>query len=296
MKTIVVLSGKGGTGKSSIAASLAVLMARKNKIVTADCDVDAPNLALVLGLEEKDFDSWQDIQTSEKAILIKKKCTGCKKCLNVCVFNAITWDEKNKIPVFNKFLCEGCGACQLVCPENAIKLVKVKNAKIGTGRTKYNFPIVSGQLRMGESGSGKVVDVVKQKAEQIANKNKADLILIDSAAGIGCPVIASVRGSDFVIAVTEPTPTAIHDLGRALKVVEYFKIPYGLVVNKFDLNKELTNFIINKYKDKILSKIPYDKRFVKALVNLTPIIVYDKSFEDIFSNISNKIEENINFK
>jgi len=200
MKTITIFSGKGGTGKTTVSSSLAVMLSRERKIAVADCDVDAPNLGLSLGLKEKDYSSFINLRASEKAELIKEKCTGCKKCLNVCSFNAIKWDKKQNIPVFDDLLCEGCGTCVIVCPENAIKLRKVENATISVGKA-YGFGIVSGQLKMGESGSGRIVMEVKRKAMEIARKENAELILVDSAAGIGCPVIASVNGSDYVIAV-----------------------------------------------------------------------------------------------
>lgn len=286
MKTITILSGKGGVGKSSLTASLAVLLARKHKVVTVDCDVDAPNLALVLGV--KKFKTSEKIQTSEKAKIIAKTCPECKKHIDVCIFGAISWDEKNKLPIINKFLCEGCGACLLAFPKRTVKLEKVQNATINTAKTSHGFPIISGQLKMGESGSGKIVTAVKQRAEKLAKKEKAEIMLIDSSPGIGCPVIASIQGSDYVIAITEPTPSALNDLQRALQVVEHFRVPYGLVINKHDINPSFTKKIekfANKHNIKNLGKIPYNKNFVKALVNLKPIVLYDKTTEPIFSKI-----------
>ena len=293
MKTITIFSGKGGTGKTTVSSSLAVMLSRERKIAVADCDVDAPNLGLSLGLKEKDYSSFINLKASEKAELIKEKCTGCKKCLNVCSFNAIKWDKKQNIPVFDDLLCEGCGTCVIVCPENAIKLRKVENATISVGKA-YGFGIVSGQLKMGESGSGRIVMEVKRKAMEIARKENAELILVDSAAGIGCPVIASINGSDYVIAVTEPTPSALSDLKRGLKIVNHFGIPCGVVINKYDINKEFSNKIekfANKNKIPILGKIPYNKEFVEALVNLRPAVVYNKGFESLFLKILNNLKE-----
>ncbi|HHI04223.1 MAG TPA: 4Fe-4S dicluster domain-containing protein [Candidatus Woesearchaeota archaeon] len=293
MKTITIFSGKGGTGKTTVSSSLAVMLSRERKIAVADCDVDAPNLGLSLGLKEKDYSSFIKIRASEKAELIKEKCTGCKKCLNVCSFNAIKWDKKQNIPVFDDLLCEGCGTCVIVCPENAIKLRKVENATISVGKA-YGFGIVSGQLKMGESGSGRIVMEVKRKAMEIARKENAELILVDSAAGIGCPVIASINGSDYVIAVTEPTPSALSDLKRGLKIVNHFGIPCGVVINKYDINKEFSNKIekfANKNKIPILGKIPYNKEFVEALVNLRPAVVYNKKFEPLFIRILDNIKK-----
>ncbi|MBW2987850.1 ATP-binding protein [Candidatus Woesearchaeota archaeon] len=290
MKTITILSGKGGVGKSSISASLAVLLAKKNKIIAVDCDVDAPNLALVLGL--KKYEKKETIQTSEKAKLIPSKCIGCKKCMDTCIFGAITWDKKKNKPIFDKYLCEGCGACELVCPANAIKLDKVKNAVIGFGKTKYKFPIFSGQLKMGESGSGKVVTAVKAKAENLAKTKKFDYILSDSSPGIGCPVIASIQGSDFIVAITEPNPATLNDLKRVLQVVEHFRVPYGIIINRWDINKEFSEKIVQfarKNNMPLLGKIPYDKAFVDALVNLTPIVTVNKKYEQLFSKILDNI-------
>ncbi|MBW2980518.1 ATP-binding protein [Candidatus Woesearchaeota archaeon] len=290
MKKITVLSGKGGVGKSSITASLAVLLAKKKKIVVADCDVDAPNLALVLGLKDKDFTKWEKVQTSEKAVVIKSKEIDCERIEDVCYFNAISC--KNKKVIIDKLLCEGCGACELIDPKGAIKLVKVNNGKIGFGETRYGFKIASGQLKIGESGTGKIVTLVRMKAQQIAKQENAETILVDAAAGIGCPVIASVVGSDYVIAVTEPTPSAFSDLGRALSVVRNFGIKAGIVINRHDINKPFTKKIENFAKKEgiqVLGKIPYDKRFVDALVHLRPVVVYDGSFDKIFLEILNKI-------
>ncbi len=293
MKRITILSGKGGTGKTTLSSNLAVLLSKKNKIVTADCDADAPNLALALGLLEKDFSLWEKVQTNERAVLDEKRCNGCKKCLDVCNFGAIKWDDKKNKPIFNSFLCEGCGSCMLVCPNKAIKLIRISNGKIGIAKTKYDFSIVSGQLKVGTTGSGKIVSLIKEKAELLGKKEKAEIILIDSAAGIGCPVIASIQGSDFIIAITEPTPSGLNDLKRALRTVEHFRIPYGIVINKFDLNKNFSRKIesfTKKYKIPLLGKIPYNKKFVEALVNLKPIVTESEKYKGLFEKIIKRIE------
>ena len=284
MKRITILSGKGGTGKSTVTSSLAVLLSKKRKIVAVDCDVDAPDLGLCMGVTDKDY-KWKPVETGFKAELIEAKCTHCGKCRDICRFGAIEWDETKNQPIFNRMLCEGCGACKLICPVNAIKLVKVENGRIGHAKSGYGFPIVTGQLKMGESGSGKIVLFIKTKAEKLAHEENADIILVDSAAGIGCPVIASINGSDFVLAVTEPTPSALSDLKKGLQVVEHFRIPYGLVINKFDINEEFSKKIeefAKKNNIPLLGKIPYDKEFVTALVNLTPAVVWNKKFEPLF--------------
>lgn len=283
MRKIVVLSGKGGTGKTSITSSLAVILGRRNKLVVVDCDVDTPNLGLVLGVKEDDF-NWEKVYESEKAVLDPDKCTGCKKCLDICNFSAISWGDGG--PVFNKFLCEGCGACSIVCPEGAIGLKKIQNGFIGSADTSYGFKIVSGRLLMGASGSGKIVDLIRERALGY----EADLMLLDAPAGIGCPVIASVRGADYALLVTEPTPSALSDLKRAVKLLKQFSITAGLIINKSDINKgfnkEIKSFA-SKNNIKLLVEVPYDYAFVESLVKLKPVVVYDKRFKKYFKDIMN---------
>ncbi len=296
MKTITILSGKGGAGKSTLTASLSVMLANDKKIVAVDCDANAPNLALVLGLEEENFNNWESITTGEKVEMNKEKlktpeiCSQChdlKKCVDSCNFSAITWNQEENIPELNELLCVGCGSCQLACPE-IFTLKKVENARIGAGKTKYGFSIVSGQLKLGESGSGKVVNSLRNKASNIAEDIQADYMLLDAAAGIGCPVIASLTGSDYVILVTEPTSVAFWDLKRAIELVDHFNIPCGAVINRWGINKDLTYQLQNYFKKNqipLLGMIPYDTRFIEALVNLKPAVVYEPNFKPIFTDI-----------
>lgn len=293
MKTISILSGKGGTGKSSITASLAITLSRSKKIICADCDVDASNLGLVFGIKVSANKEWGELSTMKKAVFDYNKCNSCKKCLDNCYFKAI--DFKNNKPILKEFSCEGCGVCKMVCPENAIKLVDVVNAKIGYAETKYGFKVVSAQLSIGGSGSGKVVAEVKSKAKKIAER--ADIMLIDSAAGIGCPVIASVSGSDYCILVVEPTPSGLFDMKRAYETVKHFGISSGIIINRFDLNAEycerIEQFAKNN-KMNVLGKLPYDKDFVKALVDMTPVINISDVQKKLFSNISDKLQQELN--
>ncbi len=291
MKEITVLSGKGGTGKSTVTSSLAVLLSEDKDIIATDCDVDASNLSILLGNNEPFED--REISTNEKAFVKNpSKCQGenCKKCVNLCTFSAIQWNEEEKKPEVNKFLCEGCGACKIACPEDVFELEEVNNASLTKINTDYGFPLLSGQLKMGESGSGNVVDVIKEEARE---ENK-ELIISDSAAGISCPVIASVRDSDYVVAVTEPSPAALSDLKRALDIVEHFGIPYGLIINKFDLNKEHSKEIEKFAREKdveILGKIPYDKVFVDFLVEMTPVVEKSQKYRKHFKKILERIKE-----
>jgi len=296
IKYLTILSGKGGTGKTTVSSNLAVLFARKRKIVGADCDADAPNFGLSFGIKENDFSDWQEVQTNEKAVLDESKCAGCKKCLEVCNFGAISWNEKINKPEFNSMLCEGCGACELVCPNGAIKLVKINNGKIASVKTDYGFSLASGQLNIGATGSGKVVTLIKEKASKMAQNEGANLVLSDSAAGVGCPVIASIQGSDFIVAVTEPTPSGFSDLERVLGTVEHFRIPYGVIINRYDLNFQFTKKIedfLKKNKIPLLGKLPYDKKFIKSLINMKPAVIEYPELTEKFEKILKKIKDNI---
>jgi MinD superfamily P-loop ATPase len=286
---IVVASGKGGVGKSMLASALILLFSKERRVVACDCDVDAPNLGLWLGITE--YDVIEKISTSEKAFIDKKKCIQCGKCKEVCNFKAI--EKRNGEFEVSPFLCEGCGVCELVCPANAIKIKAVKNGEIRVNTTKYNFPLISGKLYAGESGSGKIVEELKRKAEEF----KYEIAIFDSPAGIGCPVIASVRGSDFAILITEPTPSGFSDLNRILEIVNHFQISYGIVVNKWNINPKLSRKIEKWSKEKFLGKISYDKKVIDCIVNLKPIIKSDSKVVDeinkIFGNLGNVLEKRI---
>ncbi len=281
---IAVLSGKGGVGKSTVSASLAKVLSERGPVVTADCDVDTPNLGILFGMEEGDFEKeW--VSTGEKAVLDEEKCTECGKCMGICVFSAISWGDGK--PEFDRLACEGCGACSLACPVDAIRLEPVENGWIGDAE-KGGIGIATGQLKMGEAGSGDIVDLVKKRAEKIRVKIGAEHVIIDSAAGIGCPVIASVAGIDYAVAVTEPTPSAFSDLERALEVVEHFKIPYGIVINKSTLDSEFSGKMKDKAGERgaeVIGEFPYDKKFLDAAVGMKPVVEIAPEYKEEFEKI-----------
>jgi len=277
---IVVGSGKGGVGKSMLASSLALLFSKTKKIVACDCDVDAPNLGLWLGFT--DYDESEKISTSEKARIINQKGLD-NKILGICKFRAIK--KVDGMYSINPFLCEGCGACKIVYPD-AIELKPVKNGELRSKKTKYGFPLVSAQLYPGEAGSGKIVEQLRKKAEGY----KHDVMVLDAAAGIGCPVIASVRGCDYAVLITEPTPSGFSDLKRILEVINHFNISYGIVINKWDINPKLSEEIEKWSEKKFLGKISYDKKVIYAIVNLIPVVETDSKVVDEIINIFKKLK------
>lgn len=277
---IVVASGKGGTGKTMLASSLALLFSRSEEVVACDCDVDAPNLGLWLGITE--YDSREGISTSEKATIDPDKCIECGKCLEACRFGAV---EKAEGFAVNPLVCEGCGVCQLVCPAEAIEIKPVMNGEIRVKKTGWGFPLVSGQLYPGETGSGKIVQELRRRAEESHHK----VMILDSAAGIGCPVIASITGCDFAILVTEPTPSGFTDLGRVLEIVNHFRIPFGIVVNKWDINPSLSKRIEDWSGEHLLGRIPYDREVINSIVDLKPVILSDSKATNEILNIFEKL-------
>ncbi len=291
MKTITIVSGKGGTGKTSIVAGLALSISKRHGIVVADCDVDAPNLGLVLGTKKKK--RVERVSTSEKAVIDTQKCTRCGSCIRTCVFGAIDTGPDG-YPVVNRYYCEGCGACTLVCPADAIRLEKRENGSISWGETEWGFPLVQGGLEIGESGSGMIVSLVKERAIEIARQMNASIVLVDGSPGIGCPVIASVSGSDYALIVTEPTAPAISDLERILGVLEHFGIPSGIIINRHDLDHESEALIEKLALERgieIIARIPHDEAFIKAVNNLVPVTIEKPEYEKVFDEIARKIME-----
>jgi MinD superfamily P-loop ATPase len=275
LKEIVVVSGKGGVGKSSITASLAVLLDETGvSITTVDSDVDAPNLSIVLGTDITDF---TEIQASEKASIDTTKCKRCGRCVSVCKAEALI-NIEGCVPTVILFICEGCGACTVVCPTSAISINRITNGRIGVAKTPYGFPIVSGQLNMGESSSGHIVTAVKVKGRTIAEDSGTDLILVDGPPGIGCPVIASIAGANHVLVVTEPTPAARNSLDRLLSVLDHFRIPASAVINRYDLNpiyaNKIEDWIQTKWAIPIVQKIPFDKNILLSLSKRIPVVEY----------------------
>jgi MinD superfamily P-loop ATPase len=186
-------------------------------------------------------------------------------------------------PVLIPFLCEGCGVCSIVCPTSAISISRRVNGKIGVAETPYGFTLVSGQLDMGESSSGHIVTAVKSKARAVAEDSKSDLIIVDGPPGIGCPVIASVAGANYALVVTEPTPVARNSLDRMISVLDHFKIPASVVMNRFDLDpdyaSEMEEWISSKWSTDVIQKVPTDDNVPLSLSKRVPVVEYDPMCE-----------------
>ncbi len=260
---IAVLSGKGGTGKTSIASSLAVFLSEKHKILLVDADVDCPNEHLVFEGEEKER---KDVYASKLAIV--KQPTPYEKCKGICQFGAIRPLDGNA--TVDARACEGCGACSIALPDS-FELKDTKTGDMIVYRGK-SFTLVSGKLLPGEKNSGKIVHEIRKKADEVANSENAGVQLIDSAAGIGCPVIASVMGCDYALLVAEPTPASISSMKRALEVVLHFSIPYSIVINKVGISEENEERIREEFPENIIGEIPYDEELPKLLAQKVPPI------------------------
>ncbi|MGB2807620.1 MAG: ATP-binding protein [Sedimentisphaerales bacterium] len=275
MKELVVISGKGGTGKTSIVAAFASLA--KNAVL-ADCDVDAADLHLVL---EPDVKQTFDFSGGKQASIITEKCIGCGKCKDLCKFDAINLDGPANDIVAKTFTvdhvsCEGCKVCVEFCPVDAIEFNDSINGQWFISDTRFGT-MVHAKLGIAEENSGKLVFLIRKETKRIAEEQKKDLIIIDGSPGIGCPVIASITGADLVLIITEPTLSGKHDLDRVAELAAGFKIPTLVAINKFDLNSDMADQIekdVLKRNIKVVGKIRYDKAFTRAQIMKTSVVEY----------------------
>jgi len=278
MKQIVVISGKGGTGKTVMSGCFAVLA---RNAVLADVDVDASNLHLLLRPEIQERHIFR---SGLKARIDTKKCTACGICLPFCRFNALSEDKEGKA-VVESLSCEGCGLCYHICPEKAIEMETQVAGEWYISRTKYG-PFVHARLGIAEENSGKLVTEVRKKARQLAETEGRNLVIMDGAPGIGCPVIASLTGTDLALIVTEPTPSGRHDMERIVGVARHFKIRTACCINKFDLNLENAEEIERWCLEEsipVAGKIPFDAAIPESVVHGVPYVEYtsNSSADDI---------------
>jgi MinD superfamily P-loop ATPase len=281
MKELVIISGKGGTGKTSLTASFAVLAERP---VIADCDVDAADLHLVLSprvLERHEFKSGHE------AVILQAECTGCGECLTHCRFEAIRMNGKTPGRAtfsIDPISCEGCGVCVRFCPVGAIDFPERLSGEWMVSETRCG-PMVHARLGVAAENSGKLVSMVRREARRIAEDENHPLVLVDGPPGIGCPVIASVTGASLVLVVTEPTVSGAHDMDRVLSLARHFNIPAAVCVNKWDLNAEMTERIEDKAREvgaRVVGRVRYDPAVTLAQMREQAVVEIEApSAEDI---------------
>ncbi len=275
MKEIVIISGKGGTGKTSIVASFAALA---KSAVLADCDVDAADLHLLL---EPKVEWKEKFSGGSRARILPGHCIACGKCEEICRFDAIFYDgpgngKQEKTFRIDPIACEGCGVCAWFCAENAIEFAPAVNGEWYKSETRFG-PMVHARLGIAEENSGKLVTLVRKEAQKIAEEKRLNYVLIDGSPGIGCPVIASVTGADLALVVTEPTLSGLHDLKRIATLTRQFNIPTLVCINKWNLNSELSRQIEQEAKQLdliIAGNVQYDRAVTQAQIECKTVIEY----------------------
>jgi len=292
MKELVVLSGKGGTGKTSIVAAFAALYEDK---VVADCDVDAADLHLVLNPR---MTKWKVFHGSKVAIIDQNGCTGCGRCAEVCRFNAILQKSDPTDPTRAKYsvdplACEGCGACVIACPTDTIRLEDAMTGEWAVSESRLG-PLVHARLGIGQESSGKLVTMVRSAAASLARERKVALSLIDGSPGIGCPVIASLTGADLALVVTEPTVSGLHDLERVAGVAKKLGVPVTVTINKHDINPDAAAHIEEWCASSGISltaHIPYDDAVTAAQIHGLSVVEHSDgpaatAIRNVWSSVS----------
>jgi len=289
MNEIVILSGKGGTGKTSIAASLGVLAG--NDAVIADCDVDAANMHLLL---KPDFGNISEFYSGELAVINQDLCNDCGKCKEICRFDAIS--HFNNQYQINSLNCEGCGYCEKICPTRAILMQEQKSGNLYISKTRLGNTMVHAKLNIGAENSGKLVAKVKSEAKLSATEGGKSYIIVDGSPGIGCPVVSSLAGANYVVLVTEPSISGLHDLKRIYVLIKKFRIKAGCIINKYDMNIEKTMEIKSFLKEENivhLADITYDINFTKTMIEGKTIVEIPSPLKKIIENIWEKIKNQL---
>ncbi len=280
MKQILVISGKGGTGKTFFTSCLAVEL--KNKVIV-DCDVDAPNLHLLLHPEIKEKYVFFSGKIAE---IDKTKCIECGLCKENCKFDAITEDFN-----VDSLSCEGCTICKHLCPQHAIILNERLAGHYFISETKYG-PFINARLGIAQENSGKLVAKLKEIAKRIAEERGFDYIIIDGPPGVGCPVMASMTGVNIAVAITEPTPSGLHDLNRVIELTKHFQIPLKVIINKYDLNPEMSITVENELKGngiEVIGKIPFSEEVLESIKKEEPLL--ENSNSDLAESIRRIIKK-----
>ncbi|NPV71430.1 MAG: 4Fe-4S binding protein [Firmicutes bacterium] len=264
MKELLLLSGKGGTGKTSITGSFSAL---SGDSVLVDCDVDAADLHLIVHCRKGPENEFVG---SRKAVIESSRCSACGKCISACRFEAISGY------VVDETSCEGCGLCVRVCPENAIEMVDSISGHWFQSDTPYG-PLIHARLVAGEGNSGRLVAVLRERARQVAETTAKDMVILDGPPGMGCPVMASMAGVSLVLLVIEPTVSGFHDFRRILKVCEPFGVNTAACINRFDLDEAVSRQIESRCRKKgvpVLGRIPIDHDVTRAMVQGMPVVEY----------------------
>jgi len=271
MKQLVILSGKGGTGKTTVAAALAHLASQELPLVLVDADVDAANLELLLDPTQREA---QDFAGGKQAVIDPQRCTACGTCYEVCRFEAIIpGDEVYQVAPVG---CEGCAACFYNCPAEAVRMEEQRDGRWFRSDTRFG-PLFHAHLFAGRENSGKLVTLVKQQGRLLAQETGAALLLVDGPPGIGCPVISACAGADLALHVVEPTVSGVHDLERIMATTDHFGVPSLVAVNKADLNPRRTDGIAAFCRERgvvLVGCIPYDTIVTEAMVHGQPVTVY----------------------
>jgi MinD superfamily P-loop ATPase len=287
MKEVVVLSGKGGTGKTSLVGSFAALAENK---VLADCDVDAADLHLLLRPEVREQHEFWSGQT---AVIDAAKCTGCGLCQEICRFQAITDYRVDALS------CEGCGLCAHICPVQAIAMKESLAGQWFISTTDYG-DLVYARLGIAQENSGKLVALVRQQARELAEKQKVEFIISDGPPGIGCPVISSLTGASLALLVTEPTLSGIHDLERVFEVCRHFQVPALVCINKYNINEDNTRRIEKYCRAQgadVVARIPYDDVFTEAMSLGLPVVDYSddttsRLIKSLWRDVADRLHKN----
>lgn len=282
MKEIVIISGKGGTGKTSVASALAIIQAQK--VVMADCDVDAADLHLIFQPENY---SDEDYFSGVKAEIDPELCTNCGLCAQICRFDAIRVEDGiHKVLPLD---CEGCSYCKYICPTQAIQTPMQNVGKVYLANTRFGIPLAHARLKIGADNSGKLVAKVKRDAKSLAKQHDKKFVLVDGSPGIGCPVISSLSGADYVVLVTEPTRSGLEDLKRVWELARRFDLRAGCIINKADLNPQVRDEIkafLAENNLTLMAELPYHQDFTTAIINGKTLVEINPSqWTQVFENI-----------
>ena len=291
MKEIVVISGKGGTGKTSLTASFTVLGGLD--VIAADCDVDAADMHLLL---KPDLAEFEDFFSGQLAEIDPEVCEQCGLCKNICRYDAIkVVNSKHQVVPLD---CEGCGYCARICPVNAITNIENNVGQLYRSNIRTGSKMVHARMKVGAENSGKLVAQVKREAKIIAEKEKKEFVIVDGSPGVGCPVVSSLSGANYIVFVTEPTVSGLHDLKRVHELVNRFGIPSGCIINKADLNerkRQEINAFLKNMGVKHIADIPYNENFTKAMTQGKTIVEFgDQKLTSILENSWTKIKQYTN--